>query len=323
METIHHTSLQKRYMEAINSFVDKIKPDPNIIAVIVCGSLAYDTVWEKSDIDTTVIVRDQHLSRDSYCILEDDIVVNVSLITRSAFKRNMEGSIGGSFTQSYYSKGKVVYSTDESLSSYFEEMKAPGADDLARSIFYCAGEVISLYEKAQKWLFVKEDPLYAQYYLLKAATPLAYMIVCLSGDSPSRECIQKALELDGQVLAPFYQNAMSHHLSTQEIQSLIVQIDTFLTIHLDRIMEPVAAFMADGEMKTVTMFSKYFHAEGHFLIGLLDYLEEKGAIEKATQTIRVTPKGRMAVEEIAYLYMPAYHEIEYGKDEKHGSPYNH
>ena len=41
--------IKERYLAAVDSFVDKVRDDPNVIAVIVCGSLAYDVVWEKSD----------------------------------------------------------------------------------------------------------------------------------------------------------------------------------------------------------------------------------------------------------------------------------
>ena len=54
----------------------------------------------------------------------------------------------------------------------------------------------------------------------------------------------------------------------------------------------------------MTLIAKYFHAEAHFLIEIFDYLADKGVIEKVSQTIRITPKSRKAVEEIGYLYIP-------------------
>lgn len=49
--------LRERYLAAVDRFVEKVKPDPNVLAVIVSGSLAYDLLWEKSDIDMSVVVR--------------------------------------------------------------------------------------------------------------------------------------------------------------------------------------------------------------------------------------------------------------------------
>lgn len=296
--------LKERYLAAMESFIAKIKGDPNVIAVIICGSLAYDQIWEKSDIDMTLVVRDQPLTNHSYCIIEDGITINVFLTIRSNFKRGLERNLGGSFSQSFFAKGKIVYTTDDSLYEYFEEIKKLGADDIALSVFRIANELIYYSEKARKWLTVKQDPLYAQYFLLKAAEAIANMELCLHGEPISRKSIQKALRLNPEVITPFYQEAMSHHLSEAEIIKTIEKLDCYLEQHLEIIKKPVIEFMSDQEIKTVTLIAKHFHLEGHFIISILDYLVEKGIIEKVSQTIRITPKGRLAVEEIGFLYIP-------------------
>lgn len=299
-----HVEVQKRYSEAVDTFINKIKSDPNIIAVIVCGSLAYDAVWEKSDIDTTVVIRDQAIRTNSYCLTEDDIVINVNLITRSDFKRGFERMKGGSFLQSYYSRGKMVYTSDESLRDYYEEMKLMDNADVHLYLFYTACELVGIYEKCSKWIKVKKNPLYAQYYLLKAADAVARMEVCKNGESPSREAILKAQSLWPERMQPFYQNAMTHHYSEEEAVRCIDLIDSYLEENLDAIKEPVIDYMKDGELKTMTLLTKHFHTEGHFIVSIFDYLAEKGILEKVSQTIRLTPKGKLAVEELGFLYIP-------------------
>ncbi len=303
MDVMMQNGVKEKYTAAMNSFIDKIKDDPNVIAVIVCGSLAYDVVWEKSDIDMTVIVRDQVLKSHSYCITEDDIVINVNLVLRSNFKRSFEQMTGGSFLQSYYNKGKMLYTTDESLEEYFEEMKVMGKDDISLSIFFLACELIHLCDKCTKWLVVKKDTKYAQYYLLKAAELIARIEVCLNGEPPTRECIQKAKEFRPDIINPYYEEAMSHLFTKEEIEIRLQIIDNYLEEHLDVIKEPAVSFMSDGELKTLTILTKHFHTDGHFIVGIFDYLSDKGVIEKVSQTIRLTPKSKLAVEELGYLYI--------------------
>lgn len=304
MDDILQMELKERYNAAVDSFVSKVKDDPNVIAVIVCGSVAYDVVWEKSDIDMTMIVRDQILKNKSYCIIEDDITINVDLSVRSDFKRALERSIGGLFSQSYFSKGKIVYTKDESLYDYFEDMKKIGSDDIALSTFYMACELVGIYDKCQKWLTVRKDPLYAQYYLLKATEVIAKMELCLNGEPSSREAIQKALAINPEIINTFYSEPMSHHFSEEEVEKAIEKIDSYLEQHLDIIKKPVIEFMSDQQIKTSTIISKHFHVEGHFIIGIFEYLEEKGIIEKVSQTIRITPKSKLAVEELGFIYIP-------------------
>lgn len=304
MDNKEQAIIKQRFLAATDSFVDKVKADPNVIAVIVCGSLAYDQVWEKSDIDMTLVVRDQVLKNESFCVLEDDITINVYVTTRSGFKRYLEGSSGGSFTHSYFSKGSIVYSSDESLYEYFEDYKKFGSDDLALSVFLIACELVHLHDKCTKWLTVKKDPLYAQYYLLKAAESIARMEVCISGEPPTREAILKAYALNPEMITPYYQEAMSHHFSEEEIRIALGKIETYLEQHLDLIKKPVLSYMSDQEMKTVTMITKYFRTESHFIGGIFDYLADKGVIAKVSQTIRLTPKSKPSVEETAYVYVP-------------------
>lgn len=304
MEDIEQVKLKERFNAAVDSFVSKVKDDPNVIAVIVCGSVAYDVVWEKSDVDMTVVVRDQNLENDSYCIVEDNITINVHLLIRSTFKRGLERNIGGSFSQSYFAKGKIVYTTDESLYEYFEDLKNIGSDDMALSSLYIACELVSIQEKCQKWVTFRKDPIYAQYFLLKAAEAISNMELCLNRLPSSREAIQKALEINPDVIEPFYQNAMSHHFSEKEVLEAIQKIDKYLEAHLEIIKKPILEFMSDGEIKTLTLITKYFHADGHFIVHIFDYLAEKRIIEKVSQTIRITPKSKLAVEEIGYLYIP-------------------
>ncbi len=303
MEKYNQEEITLRYQEAANSFINKIKCDPNVIAVIISGSLAYDQVWEKSDIDMTLVVRDQVLKQESFCIVEDDITINVYLITRSSFKRFLESLSGGSVMHSYFSKGHIVYSTDESLYEYFEEYKTIGQDDIAMTVFYDACELVHIYEKCQKWIKVKRDPLYAQLYLIKAAEIIARMELCLHGELPTREAIKRAYEINPELISVYYNHAMSHHYSEEEIMIAIERMDHYMESHLDIIRKPALDYMSDGEMKTVTMITKYFHKDSPFIISIFDYLADKGVIAKVSQTIKITPKSRMAVDEIAYQYI--------------------
>ncbi len=295
--------LTLRYRAAADSFVEKIKKDVNVVAVIIGGSLAYDQVWEKSDIDATIIVRDQVLKNDSFCVVEDDITINLYVCTRSSFKRFLESLGGGSFLHSFYAKGNIVYSTEESLYEYFEEFKRFGKDDLEENVFFLACELVNYYEKCLKWLKVKEDPLYAQYYLLKAAESISRIEICLAGEIPTREAIVKASFINPELMSIYYTNAMSHHYSIPEIFAAIEKMNQYMEQHLDIIKKPIVKYMSDGEMKTVTMITKYFKTDGHMIIGILEYLADKGVIVKVSQTIKVTPKSKLAVEEIAYQYI--------------------
>ena len=204
MDKNEQTELRIRYQSAIDQFIHKIREDVNVIAVIISGSVAYDVIWEKSDVDMTVVVRDQKLSNNSLSIVEDGITFNLYLIQRSSFKRGMERALGGSILQSFLSNGKIVYTVDESLYDYFEDIKHIGEDDMAITAMNIANELISTMHKVQKWMIARKDFVYAQYFLLKAAEAIARMELCLRGIPTSRSDIQKAIDINPEIMRIFY-----------------------------------------------------------------------------------------------------------------------
>ncbi len=303
MSDVIQEQLKGRYMAAVESFVDKVKSDPNVIAVVVCGSLSYDVVWDKSDIDITVIIRDQPLTTWNYCIIEDGITLSIELGVRSGIKRFLERSLGGSFGQSYYANAKIVYTTDDSLYEYFEDIKTIGADDIPLSAMMNAASLLAICKKSRKWLLARKDPLYAQYWLIMAAEFIAKMELCVHGLPFNRDGIKKALEVNPELLRPYYQDAMSRIYSGDDIMAAINKVNEYLNTYVDLIKEPVIDFLSGQEMQTMTMINKHFKSSGDALVYVLDWLAEKEIIQKVSKTIRLTPKSKASVEEIGYLYV--------------------
>jgi uncharacterized protein len=51
-------TIQQQYQHAVDTLVEKVQRDPYIVAAILLGSLAYDVVWEKSDIDMLFVTEE-------------------------------------------------------------------------------------------------------------------------------------------------------------------------------------------------------------------------------------------------------------------------
>lgn len=294
-------NITSKFNNAINSFIDKIKEDKNVIALIVMGSFSYDIVWEKSDIDALLIVRDQVLNEIHFCVNEEDIPINITIVQRSELKRYYEKSFGGSIHHSFITTSKIVYSTDETLYEYLENIKIFGKDDMNISLMIYATELIANLEKCMKWLYVKKNNLYCQYWILKAAEKAAEMIICLNMETPNREAILRACEINNPFMEKYYVKPLSNQLSYNELECLINELNNFLQEHINTFSIPILDFLADGEIKTLSVISKHFKIESHFLFHLLDYLSEYNLIEKISQTIAITPKSRKVVEEMAFV----------------------
>ena len=291
----------KRYQAAVDSFVEKVRSDPNVIAVVVYGSVAQGTVWEKSDIDVTVVVRDQKLDHSNYGVYEDNITFGLDICQRSDLKRRMEKSLTGSVGHSLSTTSKIVYTRDDSLYEYFEENRAIGQADMEKALFDMINWLIGLMDKVEKWLVVKNDVTYARYYVLKAADVIAQIEVCSHKQVPTREAILQAAAINPALMGTFYTQPMSRHMTEPEIRDLLKKMEAYIETHLDAVLSVAKEYFGDGEIKTGTMISRYFRSDMHSLHPILDFLSEKGYLSKVSQTIRITPKSKPAVEEVAFV----------------------
>jgi predicted nucleotidyltransferase len=298
---------QKRFEAAVDSFVEKVKGDPNVVAVIVYGSVAAGTAWEKSDVDITLVVRDQKLDHESYGIYEDNITFGLDIVQRSEFKRAIEKALTGSVGHSFDTTSKIVYTRDESLYEYFEENKKIGQADMERALFNSINWLLGLTDKVEKWLVVKNDVTYARYYALKAAEVIAQIEVTANRQIPTREAILQAEAINPELIKTFYHEPMSRAMTEAEIRVLLRKTDDYIQTRMGAVLNVVRDYFGDGEIKTGTMVSKHFRADNmgmHGMHPILDYLCERGYLDKVSQTIRITPKSKPAVEEVAFIMPP-------------------
>ena len=294
----------ERYLNAVNNFIETVKKDVNVIAVIIAGSLANDVVWEKSDIDAMVIVRDQKISVPEFCIDADGIVLNMKVVERSSFVRSLERQDW--FASSFMSKAQVMYTTDDSIIQMAEQAKTVGEKDAQKSAMFAACDAVCMLEKAGKWLYVKKDYTYCRYYIIKIAESFANLEIWKTKEAPGREMLQRAHVLNPELINRFYYYPMNNQLKDTELEGLLKEADDYLMKNIDYISAPVLDFLDDGnsgDIKTLTMFYRHFHTGGHFLVHLLEYLASKGIIGQVGETIRLTPKSRPNLEEIAFMSM--------------------
>lgn len=296
--------MNEKFENALKTFVQKVSPDPNILGVIVNGSLSNDVVWEKSDMDVIVIVREIKLSTYSFCIDEDGIVINVDLMKMFDFKRMLEKMWGGEFLHSFFSKSRIAYTTDESLHDFLNDVQKIGADDRALAFFNAACHLIGTIEKIEKWLTVKDDPLYAQHWILKAADIYANMILTLNNLPGSRESVLKVMDIAPEKMKIVYEEPLSRRLSREEVQNVIDLYRDFLIDNLDLLKQPVTEYMADGGVRTITTLVKQFRMDSHGIYHVFDFLAEQDVVVRVSETTRITPKSRKAVEEIAFMCIP-------------------
>src|SRR5690349_21660397 len=139
------------FNEALDSFVAKVKQDRYVIAAILFGSLSHDTVWRKSDIDIILIGREEKQERSFY-LVENGVNIHTMLLPRSKFKQAIEGSLQGSFLHSSFALSTLLFTTDDSIRAYYDNVRAVGAHDRQLRLITAGSRALYTLAKAEKWL---------------------------------------------------------------------------------------------------------------------------------------------------------------------------
>ncbi|WP_409344551.1 hypothetical protein [Paenibacillus sp. MBLB4367] len=298
------------YREALKAFVDKIKRDEQVIAAVLLGSLSYDQVWEKSDIDLKIIVHDQKLRSGYMCFVENEVPINAGIQTRNEFKRWMERSVQSSISHSMLIRSTLLFTKDPSIAEYFEQIRYVGERDRQLQLIRLGGYTLGLLAKAEKWLYVKQDVTYSAFWLIKMADVLAQVEVVLHGEVPMREAVQQAIALNPAFFRRTYTELVGGEVDRQQVTGVIQLINEYLNERAERLFKPVLDYLKEeADMRTVTDIAEKFGVVIELDTGsvatICDWLAERGLLAKMESETKVTPKSRLQVTEPAYFYEDA------------------
>ncbi|WDV44871.1 AraC family transcriptional regulator [Clostridiaceae bacterium M8S5] len=302
-----NSDLQKKYMKAVERLCNRLKQDKNILAVIISGSLSYDQVWEKSDIDISIIVNDGCKLKSEICLLEEDIYVDGHVITRSDFKGLLNKSLKSSFFYSYYSLSTMIYCKDESIRELFEEISnndnSPEKDKSVMLMNNIAYILCRIY-KAEKWLKVKSDVRYAYLWITEALRYIASIEVIMNDGVPSREVILQALKYKNPLIDKLYIGLMDQKKNSINISQAIDMIYAYLRENVEVICKTVLDYFdSTNKMKPLSMIAQDFKnaLNANVICEVCEWLCDEGILVKDMSEIRITKKGNTIVYEPAYF----------------------
>ena len=301
------TDVQERYRAALDSFVAKVRQDPYVIAVILCGSLAHDKVWHRSDIDMVLVGRDEKHPIREYALLEDGITIHAIMFSRSRFKQVLERSVQSSFFHSYLAKSTLIYTTDESLRDYYADITRLGAADRDIALLGIAARLAPTLTKAEKWLYAKNDPAYSYLWVQYAMTLLAQIEVLLHNEITGREVVQQAMKYNPDFFNAIFFDLLDKPKDFPTVKRVLDAINAYLDERRDALFGPIFEYLAAANgPRTATEIDTFFRKRmpsSEMGVGTaVEWLAERGAIQQLATPLRLTEKSRPSVDEATYFY---------------------
>jgi hypothetical protein len=298
-------AIRDTFAAALDRLIEQVKMDRSILAAILCGSLAHDTVWEKSDIDLLLITIDDRLVKASDIALNaDGVNIHALLVPRADFRRTIEGTARNSFVHSLVAKGRLLYTHDRTIADLLTNIADIGARDTAFQRMRAATGALPAIDKAHKWFVTRGDLDYTALWILYAATPLARVEVLGAGLLADREVIAHALRLNPSFFTVVYTNMLNAPKTTASVRAALDALDAYVAERAPELFAPVIEYLRDaGEMRSATEIDTYFTRT--FDIGgvttVCEYLADRRLIVKASTSARLTRKSTVDVQELAFF----------------------
>ena len=303
-ETPMVPSLSQQFRDALDAVIETVREDRLILAAFLCGSLSYDEVWAKSDIDLLLVGTEEFKTGLSYCLTEDGVNIHAMIYPRSKFKSALEGSLQSDFFHSFFSRSTLLFTKDETLKEYYENVHRMGARDREIQLLRAGTSVLPTLAKAEKWLYVKKDSAYSLKWLMYTLDSLATIEVVLNGEVTGREVVQQAIQYNPEFFHAIYTGLIQGPVNEETVGQAIERINAYLDEKLF-IFNPILNYLNEaGGVRSTTDMDAFFkkHAHTGCLSFAYEWLADKGIIEKVSTPLRLHEKSRVTVNEAAYYY---------------------
>jgi hypothetical protein len=300
-------TVEQAFSAALNSLVEDVRRDRSILAAILCGSLAHDVVWKRSDIDLVLVTIDDRLVPTSDRTLDvDGVTIHALLVPRAEFRKAVGGALRHSFLHAFLAKGRLLYTHDPTIAALCATLADLGGRDREVQLLQAAAWALPLVDKAHKWFLTRGDLDYTALWIVNAATPLARMEVIARGLLADREVIPQALRLNPAFFAAIYTDLFNAPKTREGVQAALDAIDRYLAERAPAVFAALVGHLREvGEARSCTEienhFQRTFGVAG--VSAACEYLADRGLIGRAAVTTRLTKRSTVDVQELAFVYL--------------------
>jgi len=306
-------TIQRKFTEALEELVAEVKRDKSVLAAVLCGSLSHDTVWAKSDIDLLLITADEKKTESSTVALYSNAVnVHALLMSRTRFREIAEGSLRNSFMHSFLTKGRVLYSHDDTIPAMCARLWEIGERDTQIQLLRAGIQALAPVDKAHKWLITRGDLDYSALWILHAATALARIEIIKARRLTDREVIPQAMQLNPAFFKIIYSDLLNNKKTAKTVQAALDAIDAYLAKHTPALFGLVLDYLREtGDTRSASDLEAYFsrNLDVEGVTGACEYLSDRGLISKVSTPLQLTKRSNISVQEMAFVYVQKAEDV--------------
>ena len=299
-------TVPQAFAAALDALIRQVQKDRSILAAVLCGSMAHDTVWAKSDIDLVLVtIDDPKVKASDVPLYADGVNVHALLIPRADFRKAVEGSLHNSFMHSFLAKGRLLYTHDQTIADLCARLQSMGGRDAMIQVLGAATHVLPSLYKARKWFITRGDYAYTSLWILYAAMPLARMEVIGAGLLADREVIPQAAKLNPELFKTIYSDLLHKGTTRACVETALNALEAYMAGRARTVFAPVLEYLKEvGDVRPSREiedhFTKNFGVSGITIA--CEYLADLGVIGKASTPVLVTKRSNTSLEELAFFF---------------------
>lgn len=289
--------------DAVEKFADTIVEDRYIVAAILTSNISENNVWEKTNVNITLIMRDGTKFQREFQLIEDGIPIRVRLSTRNDYKKLIERNLQGSSIHSIMTQSEILFSKDPSLADLHKDLEKIGERDKESQMFNVASSVTTVLDKTEKWFYVKKDYDYTFLYLTYVIRELAQLETIRNGETPKRKVIYQALKHNPEFFNAIFTDIINIPKNEDNLGKVLKKIDSYLEENAQMFFKPLLDFLEDaGSEQSLSDIYDHFGHRQLWICMACEWLAHKEILEQFSAPIRLTMDSKVAVEEPAYYY---------------------
>ncbi|MHA2363099.1 MAG: nucleotidyltransferase domain-containing protein [Candidatus Hodarchaeales archaeon] len=301
------SELRKKYEDTLNELVSQLKKDKYILAMYVFGSMSHGKVWEGSDIDLILVVKDERLDKRYINLRMNDIYIYVEVVTREQFRERTQRVIQGSWFHHIMATARLVFSIDDSITS-LGELEKIGSRDKYLSLLRQGETLTRCLSKCHKTLRIEKDLIKCYNWVNTTINVLSRVILLMNNLIPGRDVVAEVRQCDPGIIKVTLDKLTSKQTSLELLEDIINNFEVYLDENKQEVFKFLIDYLKDSmhELSSSELDRELFKIYGSTFEGIpicLEWLEEKGLILLGNHPARITSKSKITVDEMTVMFI--------------------
>src|SRR5262249_39497523 len=241
-----------------------------------------------------------------FALYANGVNVHAFLMTRAEFRTAVEGSTRNSFTHSFLTKGRLLYTHDPTIADLCEKLTGIGDRDTQIQLLRAGTRALPPTYKAHKWFVTRGDLDYTALWILYAATALAQIEVISARLIADREVIPQAMKLNPAFFKTIYIEMLNSKKTTKTVKAALDAVDKYIASRAAELFGSVIDHLRDvEEARSCTEIENHFkrNVDVEGVTTACEYLADQGLIGKASTPLQLTRRSNVQVQELAFFYL--------------------